>query len=237
MKKITILLLVFITVSSCKKEEPLTFSETNFTSEEHAIIEVNIPKFEGNPEVARTMNNAIESFVVKTLSNEEYAIQVASIKEASEAFDSEYIKFSKEFSEASPPWEVFIDGEVTYQSSEIISVAINSYTNTGGAHGNSVISFLNFNPSSGKTYRKENLLSSSNNFKAIVEKYFKKEIEEMEDVGSYDFLSELELPGSFGFSEDGVIILYNNSELSTFDSRMIEFTIPFEEVNEFLKVH
>jgi len=41
MKKFALLILVIIGITSCRKEVQLSFSESNFTKSENAIIEIN----------------------------------------------------------------------------------------------------------------------------------------------------------------------------------------------------
>lgn len=215
---------------ACKKEVPLTFSEINFTSEEDAVVEINVPQFSTDSYVGKKINSTIEGFTAFNVSLEEETMEKMTIKEAISQFHKEYKSFNEKISEASQPWEAFVDGEVTYQSPEIICVAISSYINTGGAHGNSVISFLNFNPSNGEVYKSEELINNMNSLKTIAETHFNKMIQEREDSEALNF----QFPETIGFNEDGVIILLNSNGLIV-DSP--EFTIPYNEVNDLLKVH
>ena len=73
-----------------------------------------------------------------------YAIKEELI-EAAKQFDTEYANFKNQFADSDQKWEALIDGEVTYESPELISIAINSYLDTGGAHGNGYVKFFNFN--------------------------------------------------------------------------------------------
>jgi len=215
------------TITSCKKEVPLSFTEMHFVSEEDAIIEINIPKFEEGSEISRKINETLERFVANSIITKEE--KVYSIKEASKTFGAEFVTFSEELFEDAQPWEAFVDGEVTYQTSEIICIAINTYTNTGGAHGNSVISFLNFNPLNGELYKNTALFNNIDDLKIIAASHFNKMIKDEDiDQGNFKF------PETIGFNEDGIIILLNSNGLIV-DSP--EFTIPFEAINDLLKVH
>lgn len=210
----------------------------NFTSEEHALVEVNIPKFEGNKEVADNINTSIEHYTINSIVSGE--TDAKSIKEASEVFNSEFKKFSGQFPEATQAWEAFVDGEVTYQSSEIICVAINTYTNTGGAHGNSVISFLNFNPSNGKVYKNEDLIDNTDDFKSLAKAHFNDSMnttfEWFESAKIELWKNGYKLPENIGFSEDGLILIYNVFEIPALEKGFTEFTIPYEELSDHLKV-
>lgn len=239
MKKLVLLLLVSIGIVSCTKEVRLTFSETNFTKNENAVIEINIPKAEGTIEVSEAINAAIENFIVSTISfSEDYLINV-SLNEAMMKFDSVYIEFKDDFEEDSLVWEAFIDGEVTYQSSEITCIAINSYLNTGGAHGNTNISFLNFNSQTGKLLQNDDIIKNKD-FLKLAEKYFNIELQEMLNENGFDdyfFGDGFHLPENIGFSDEGVILLYNVYEIAPYSEGITEFTIPFEEALPYLKLY
>lgn len=229
MKKLIFLLIVTIALNACKEETPITFSEINFTSEEAAIVEINIPKFEGNAEVSDKMNALIQSFTAFNISLEEETMEAIKIEEAINQFDKEYQSFTEKIFDASQPWEAFVDGEVTYQSSEIICVAINTYTNTGSANGTSVISFLNFNPYNGELYKNEDLIKDMESFKILAKSHYDKISKARPNSDDISF----QFPDTIGFSDDGVIILLNSDGLIV-DSP--EFTIPYEDLNDLLKV-
>ena len=56
-----------------------------------------------------------------------------------------------------------------------------------------------------------------------------------EDFGDSFFGKRFQLPESIGFSDEGVIVLYNTYELASYSQGITEFTIPYEEANSFLK--
>ena len=70
------------------------------------------------------------------------------------------------------PWEVIINSEIVFQSMYVITIAIDSYTFTGGAHGNSVITLLNFDPETGNSYTQDDIFKKSNEFIELVKQSF-----------------------------------------------------------------
>jgi len=146
--------------------------------------------------------------------------------------------FKDEFEESSLVWEAQIEGEVTYQSPEITCVAINSYLNTGGAHGSMNISFLNFNSQTGELLKNDEFIKS-NDFLKLAKTYFRLEIEETLDKDSFnDYFwgDDFHLPENIGFSDEGVILLYNVYEIAPYSEGITEFTIPFEKVLPYLRL-
>ena len=45
------------------------------------------------------------------------------------------------------------------------------------------------------------------------------------------------LPENIGFSDEGVILLYNVYEIAPYSEGITEFTIPFEEVLKYIKIN
>ena len=130
------------------------------------------------------------------------------------------------------PWEAQIDGEVIYKSPEIISLAITSYINTGGAHGISIVSFLNFKAATGEKISNEQLITDLEGFKKVVKPYFDKTITN-ENIPIFD-TNNFHLPINIGYTEDGLVLLYNTYEIAPYSSGIIEFRIPLEDVQPFL---
>ena len=240
MRKNALLILISLTIISCTKEVDITFTEFNIKLDQNAIIEINAPRAEGGESVSKAINSTIENLIVNTISFSEDSISDASLNDAIKKFDSIYVAFKEDFEENSLVWEAIIDGEVTYQSPEIICVAINSYLNTGGAHGNMNISFLNFNSQTGEILQNEDLVKNSNAFIEIAKTYFNIEMQESSDDSNFDdyfFGDGFHLPANIGFSDEGVILLYNVYEIAPYSEGITEFTIPFEEILPYLKIN
>lgn len=225
---------------SCNQEVDLTFSETNFSFNKNAIIEINVPNADGTNTVSKAINSAIENFIVNTIDFSEDSLTNVSLNEAVKKFDSIYIAFKDDFEENTLVWEALIDGEVTYQSPALTCIAINSYLNTGGAHGNMTISFLNFDPQTGQLLHLDDHIKNPSGLVKLAEKYFNLELQESSDEEGFDdyFFGEgFHLPANIGFSDDGVILLYNVYEIAPYSEGVIEFTIPFEEALPYLKIN
>ncbi len=240
MKRIALFILVSFAVFSCNQEVDLTFSETSFEKNENAIIDINIPNAEGDNDVSESINSTIENFIVNTLSFSEDSLINISLNDAVTKFDSIYIAFKDDFEENSLVWEALIDGEVTYQSPAITCIAINSYLNTGGAHGNMTISFLNFNSQTGQLLIIDDYIKNRPGFIKLAEKYFNIELQESSDKTNFDdyfFGEDFHLPENIGFSDDGIILLYNVYEIAPYSEGITEFIIPFEEVLPYLHLN
>src|SRR5690606_843214 len=223
----------FSLLFSCSEDPKLVFNETVFTTEKNTMVEVIIPLASGtNASVTNAINATIKNHVIKALKiGDTEIINANTIEESINYFNAEFEAFSNDFPEAHP-WDAQIDGEVMYQSPEMISVSLSSYVNTGGAHGNLTITFLNFNAKTGNLIKTEELFNNINAFKKIAKTYFEDTTEGENDV-LFDPQS-FQLPQNIGFNDEGIILLYNTYEVAPYSSGIIEFTIPFKDVSALL---
>lgn len=238
LKNFAVLFLAIMATISCNQEVNLTFSESNFKLDKNAIIEINIPIADGKNATSEAINSAVEKFIVTTLSFNQDSIIKVTLDDAVKNFDSIYVAFRDDFEEHSLIWEALIDSEVTYESPIITSIAINSYLNTGGAHGNMNISFLNFNSQTGALLQIDDFINDKNAFTKLAKTHFENLIQESDELQNEDYFwgEGFHLPANIGFSDEGLILLYNVYEIASYSQGLIEFTIPFEEVLPYLKL-
>lgn len=232
--------MVIIAIWSCDDEVNITFEDTLIETADQAKISIDIPKAVGTNSVADNINKVIETYVANqtNMANEEF--EEKSIDQAIKKFNMEYETFSNDFPEGLQQWEALIDGEVTYQTPEIISITINSYIDTGGAHGNTTVGFLNFNAQTGGELTNSDLISDREKFSNIVERYFENETapkNENGEIQDFFFGKDFQLPESIGFSDEGVIILYNTYEIASYAQGITEFVIPYSEVESVLTMN
>lgn len=236
MKKIVPIIVLFLLLVACKKEVNLRFTESNSTYKINAVVEINIPKAEGEKTVSFAINSKIENHIANVLNFSEDHSDSLKLEDAIVKFDSEYNEFKNDFEENALIWEAIFDGEVIYQSAELICVAINGYTNTGGAHGNMNITLYNFDAQTGEIIEVKDLINNIDQFTDVVKSYFIEEIEEDGESEFADFFfgDEFHLPANIGFTDEGLLILYNVYEIASYAQGITEFTIPFEEVDAYL---
>ena len=172
-KKSLLIIVSFFVLLSCNEELKTTFIDINITTENNSLVEINIPNAIGTDLISVNINSEISKLVIAELHvGETESIISKSIEEGITLFNEEYKAFNNDFPDSTAPWEVQIDGEILFQSSEIISIAITSYMNTGGAHGISNISFINFDAATGNRIPNNKLFKNEAAFKATAQPYF-----------------------------------------------------------------
>jgi len=239
MKKINVLALSLFIVLSCKKEGPLTFTEINVLHDDNAVIELNIPKANQKTSAGISINKSINNHIANMLNFSEEDSKTITLEGAIKKFQEEYTNFKADFKESALVWEATFDGEVIYKSEEIITIALSSYTNTGGAHGNTSIALYNFNPQTGKTYSFKDIVKNEVELTSLAKTYFVKESQLESDSSFEDFFfgEDFHLPANIGFNDEGLLMLYNVYEVSSYDQNITEFTIPFDSAKSFLHIY
>jgi len=247
--KIKILILIILIAYSCKNDTSYILTSESFSEEYHgdckgencAQVTIDYIKINGENEIANKINFSVGSAIIYFLSsNFEKNIRATTISEASDQFIKSYESDKKEFPELSP---YFADISVTESSSikKILSLRLQQYSFTGGAHGNGSIKFLNFDPLTGNFISNKSLMKNEKKFTDFVEVLFRKEnnIPLDESINSTGFWFEndtFNLPESIGFSEKNLILIYNQYEIASYADGVIELLIPMEKAKSHLNL-
>ncbi|MFP4844743.1 DUF3298 domain-containing protein [Winogradskyella sp. PE311] len=239
MKRIILFSVIILLINSCSNEfKPVNFEITSIENSFESEISVIYDKASENDEISKKINFKIEETIISTLSFPE---KKTNLRAVLEDFDTEYLKFKSDFPEESEPiWELHIETEKTYQSEDVITLAISTYEYKGGAHGNDKIKFLNLNAKTGDILNQKDILKNSKVFETIAKTYFLKNLENRDEnlkMEDYFFGKPFQLPENIGFSDDGLVLLYNTYEVASYAQGYTEFVIPFDELEDQLIIN
>ena len=247
--KIPFLFIALLTVLSCKKEAPVLLTSESFSEEftgkgnckedDCAKVTVDYIKILGNKEIVDKINFTIGNSIIYFLKpDDEKNIRATVISEAADLFIKRSENDKKEFPEMNS-YVAELSLSNSYTSSEILSVKTEFYNYIGGAHGNRITNFLNFDPLTGNLLGISAVVKDKKEFTKFAETLFrnKNNIPENEPINSTGFWfgnDKFHLPESIGFSNKGIILLYNQYEIASYSEGPIEVTIPWEKASPFL---
>lgn len=242
MKIKLIYLLTIVLVTACKKEDSLTFkpySISNGNCEDCSTVLISIPKALDKSNLSETINIALQEEIISLLNFDEVS-DAQSIEGAIESFIADYEDMDGKFPEQSMPWEAKIKGDVTFESKEILTIRLESYLFTGGAHGYNTFRFLNFDKIKGTELDRQDLFKREKEFEGFTEAKFREQenIPAQAPINSTGFMFETEafyLPENIGYTDNGLLLFYEPYEIASYADGPILLTIPFQEVNAFLK--
>ncbi|MDO1502333.1 DUF3298 domain-containing protein [Winogradskyella maritima] len=231
LRKSALVLLLVFSFLSCKDEvKPLAFETTNIEGDFASEIEVSYALFSEG-----TASDAINITLSERIKEEIGQETSETVASAVKAFDDEYKAFKKDFPDSAQQWVLSIETEVLYQSEDILSLALSIYQDTGGAHGNDRINLLNFDPKTGKLLAYDDVFSDMDAMKTKVKSEFYKTVSDDDEDENHDYFfgKDFQLPENFGFTEDGVIFLYNTYEVASYDRGFVEFVVGYEEIEQY----
>ncbi|SFD36530.1 protein of unknown function [Bacillus sp. OV194] len=117
--------------------------------------------------------------------------------------------------------------EVKYNSNGKLSIYYLEYTYTGGSRGKNHVTMYNFDLSTGKQYKLNDILKTSSNYKKV-HKYAFKYLSTHEPYSCYvSKLSDVTVNKNtqFSFSKDGIYLVFQENEIGSYD-----------EVTPFIKI-
>ena len=126
MKRFIVVLLCLVLLNSCESEvKSISFETISTENNYDAQITANFDKATGKTDLSQKINSNINASIIASLSENPNETDLNTILEQ---FNTEYVDFIKDFPEdAEPKWELHIETEKTYQSENVISIAINTY--------------------------------------------------------------------------------------------------------------
>ncbi len=228
--------LIVGSIFSCSKAEKIKFSEIDITVSELVSVVIHIPKAEGKTQVAITINTTLQTFICKALDVDDVAPNSSEISLCIFNFEKSYKKFSSAISATLqgdlPKWEAILEGEVTYNTPQLISIAMYSSINTGAVHARTTETYFNFDVLTGKKLKKQDIVTNVSAFTSVVKKYFNKEVQLA--FGESPTTLNFKLPENFGFTKKGLLFYFPKTLENTFKETALQFTIPYELVENYI---
>ncbi|MBX7107991.1 MAG: DUF3298 and DUF4163 domain-containing protein [Chitinophagales bacterium] len=210
-----------------------------------------LPESSVNP-VARAINESLLSF---ELEGDETPAEVRDLAE--ESMEDEFDSFSESYEEAFPDsvaaenrqfmdespyiynWEYQQAYDVVYNEHYLMSVRVTGYTYTGGAHGNTVYSYMVLDLKTGETLTLDDLFlkSSKRELAAIAEKQLRinRNIDESASLKDNGLLiNKLDLNEAFYIDHGGIGFTYSPYEIAPYADGPINIYLQWEQVKSLI---
>lgn len=249
MKKLFLAFAFSVLLIGCNKDVPeLSFDELNIEQvsevnckpeeENCTFIGIKVPWAVGKDARTALLNSHIKNHVIGLVDYQDNK-ELTSLETLAQTFITDYEASVEEFPEYNIPWEAFVEGKVSYESEKIISIQFDLALFTGGAHGYTSITYLNFDPETGRLLSNEELFTPD--FKKVAEREFrrKNEIPKNEAINSTGFFFEkdnFQLPQNIGFTPNKVVLRYNAYEIASYAEGTIQLEFKTAEVKKYFKI-
>ena len=237
------ILIVILLAFGCKKKDELSYKPLSFKSEKCADcpkVIVDIFEFNEGNELATVVNSALKKEVINQLLYDD-EIKVSSIEEAISSFKNGYLELKKMYPDETLGWEADIKGSVLYENVDVLSIKLETYIFTGGAHGYSVTRLLNFDKKKNIVLENWELFNDPEGFKHFAELKFKiqEDIPQNGTINSTGLMfenDEFYLPNNIGFTKNGLQLIYNQYEVASYADGPMSITLPYAEIRNYLAV-
>ena len=225
----------------CQNETKLAFEPHTFTNDtcsDCPQVSIAIPRALGQAKISKTINTALEEELISLLSFDD-ELEVSSIEDALKSFKNGYLELQELYDDEPTNWEAKIEGSISYEDANFITIILDSYLFTGGAHGYTSKRFLNFDKKKGIELENDELFKNTEDFREFAEEMFrrKEKIPEDKSINHTGFMFEQDsfyLPENIGFTEKGIKLLYNPYEVASYADGAIELVLPHSEIKKYL---
>lgn len=241
MKSTLYYFLVFLLLFGCQNDSKLTFEPYTFENEsceDCPEVSIAIPKALGSVKISKTINTALDEELISLLSFDD-EVEITSIGDALISFKNGYLELQQLYDDEPTGWEAKVQGEISYEDANFITISLDSYLFTGGAHGYTSKIFLNFDKKKGNELENSELFKNEEDFRAFAEEMFrqKENIPKNKSINYTGFMFEQDsfyLPENIGFTKDGLKLLYNPYEVGSYADGAIELVLPHSEIKKYL---
>jgi len=200
-----------------------------------ARVKLVYPVFEGDTALAGTLNRQVTEQNLHMWGNGDR--QYGSMEEAVASFLESFRNFRKSFPEAPQEWTFETVAKVTHQSDSLVSIRFENFSYLGGAHPNTVVTYLNLDLfRDAEVLVHEKMLVNREKLLELAREKFREHhnVEpgtSLQKDGRF-FLDEGEffLPVAMGYEGKEFVLLYNSYEIGPYVMGRTELRFPLEEL-------
>lgn len=247
MRLFSTLIGVLFIVTSCQDKQGLQIENQQLTEKttlpcpSHDCTEVifDIPiVIAPKNEIADSINTRILE-TVNTLVSFDEKEHTLSYKDIAHSFIQSYETIKLDFPQEGSSWTAKVNGKVIRQKPKMLSISLEHYVFSGGAHGYKGYQSFNFDPTTGHRYTNNELFKTITPFSELVEQKLRKtlSIPEGAPINSTGLMFEndtFKLPENIFFHEDKIIAYYNIYEIASYADGPISLEFSYEEVAPYL---
>lgn len=162
------------------------------------------------------------------------------LDKAADLFAADYQSMLADMGNLGGCWELKTTADTVFSNPNVLTVRLETYAYTGGAHPNSNQSFYTFDRDTGQPLDLSDMVSDTTALLGVVEKEFRKQQElipqaNLEERGYFLRDGQFFLPANVGLSQRGMVFYYNPYEIAAYAVGPIEVTVPYEQLNGILR--
>ncbi len=162
------------------------------------------------------------------------------LKIAANVLAADYHQLQQEVGMMGGCWEIDIKSDTVFTNPKTLTVALETYAYTGGAHPNTYRTLLSFDRHTGQPLHLTDFVSDTTALLPIVEQAFREKqgiqpTRSLEEEGYFLQNGQFFLPQNIAAGRTGLIFYYNSYEIAAYALGPIEVVVPYEQLAVLLK--
>jgi hypothetical protein len=201
-------------------------------SKDCRIVDISYPEFENQPALNDSVNKRIQKIYTTETSYE-------SVSDMVQGFMADYRSFKTDPNFNNRVYTLMSKTKVL-TNNQVLGLLIESYIYTGGAHGGSFVTFINWDTQARKQISIYDVLKpgTHDSLRVIAEKIFRQNegISSTDPLKQYFFENDrFVLNENYLFTAEGIKYIYNEYEIKPYSSGRTELLIPYNSIRNILR--
>ncbi|GAA4466434.1 hypothetical protein GCM10023189_48480 [Nibrella saemangeumensis] len=193
-----------------------------------------------NQVINDSVQSLVRSSIMGWLDTTRDTRQPTDLAAAAHLFAADYRRIMNDAGMMGGCWELEIKGDTIYVGPQVLTIRMETYANTGGAHPNTFSTYYSFNRATGKRLRLSDIVTDTTALAPIVERIFRlkqgiQEEQTLEEEGYFAGTGQFVLPEHVGIGRKGLIFYYNPYEIAAYAQGPIEIVVPYRTIREVLQ--
>ncbi|WP_460994851.1 DUF3298 and DUF4163 domain-containing protein [Spirosoma harenae] len=210
-------------------------------------VSVSYVLLKDDTEVARKINDSLRILAVNTVVGWLDSATVAknpdarqNLAKAANLFAMDYEAMRKDIGNLGGCWELETTADTVHVSPKALTVKVETYAYTGGAHPNSNLAFYTFDRETGRILTLNDMVADTTALLGVLETAFRQQQNllpkaNLEEQGYFLRDGHFFLPANVGTGRNGMIFYYNSYEIAAYAVGPIQVTVPYEKLNGILR--
>ncbi|MBC7773863.1 MAG: DUF3298 and DUF4163 domain-containing protein [Phycisphaerae bacterium] len=187
-----------------------------------AAFKISYPVFSGgDAATAEALNKSVQNYVLSAVGGNGQSSFAQALDSAGQQFIQMFTDDLKDIPEISMGYSTEITDTVSLLNSKVVTIQMDGYSFTGGAHPNPFGLLLSYDLTKGaKPLEITDLVSDTNAVRPALEKAYKilKGLKETDPLGDvvYPEIKQIPMPANVGVAAEGIRFFYNAYEIAPY---------------------
>lgn len=209
-----------LSVFAINKSIPKIISKEVCSKDDLLEVQLKIPQIENTKNIS--LLEKINAELLKDALN---------FKSEVESIAKENSQEAKKYGLTTTPYAAFSDYKINLNKDNILSLYIDYYQFTGGAHGSTVRKCYNYNLSTGEKLAINDLFKSNAFYKEIINKEIDNQINKNKGIYFPKYFKGISDNQCFSIDKDNLIIYFQQYDIAPYATGIPEFKIPHSKLN------